>query len=153
MARSTRYARLSRPIRAGPHGREFLWQAGASDDKLKLMLRRNAGAPLETLLDPNTWASDEALVFAVPSPDGALVAFGKSVGSTHAAAIHVLDVETGQLLPDRPRGASHESLAWRPDGSGFFYAAYPEPGEVPARDEALLSFYCWALDTAPPANC
>jgi prolyl oligopeptidase len=43
--------------------------------------------------------------------------------------IHVLDVETGQLLPDRPRGTNHESLAWRPDGSGFFYAADPEPGE------------------------
>ena len=70
VARAARYARLSPPIPAGPHGREFLWQADASDDKLKLMLRRGKGAPLETVLDPNTWASDEALVFAVPSPDG-----------------------------------------------------------------------------------
>ena len=75
-----------------------------SDEKLKLMLRRGKGAPLETVLDPNTWASDEVLVFAVPSPDGALVAFGKAVGSAHDAVIHVLDVETGRLLPDRPRG-------------------------------------------------
>ena len=44
------------------------------------MLRRGKDAPLETVLDPNTWASDEMLVFAVPSPDGTLVAFGKSVG-------------------------------------------------------------------------
>ena len=48
----------------------------------------------------------------------------------------MLDVETGRLLPDRPRGTSHASLAWRPDGAGFFYAACPEPGEVPAGDEA-----------------
>jgi prolyl oligopeptidase len=136
VARSARYARRSPPIRTGPHGREFLWQADPSDDKLKLMLRRHLGAPLEALLDPNTWASDEALVFAEPSPDGALVAFGKAVGSTHDALIQVLDVETGQLLPDRPRGTSHASLAWRPDASGFFYAACPEPGEVPTGDEA-----------------
>jgi prolyl oligopeptidase len=135
VARSARYARLSPPIRTEPRGREFLWQAEADDDKLKLMLRRDKGASLETVLDPNTWASDEVLVFAVPSPDGTLVAFGKSVGSAHDAVIHVLDVETGRLLPDRPRGTWHESLAWRPDGSGFFYAAYPEPGEVPPGDE------------------
>src|SRR6218665_159390 len=136
VARSARHARLSPPIPAGPHGREFLWRADASDDKLKFMLRRGQGAPLETVIDPNTWASDEALVFAVPSPDGALVAFGKAVGGTHAAVIHVLDVETGRLLPDRPRGTGHASLAWRPDASGFFYAACPQPGEGPAGDEA-----------------
>jgi prolyl oligopeptidase len=135
VARSTRYARLSPPIPAGKDGREFFWQADACDEKLKLMLRRCEDAPLEPMLDPNTWAFDEVLVFAEPSPDGALVAFGTAVGGTHGAVIHVLDVENGRLLPDRPRGSWHESLAWRPDGSGFFYAAYPEPGEVPAGEE------------------
>jgi prolyl oligopeptidase len=153
VARSRRYAQLSPPIRAGANGREFLWQADAADDKLKFMLRRGTGSPLETVLDPNTWASDEVLVFAVPSPDGTLVAFGKSVGSAHDAVIHVLDVETGHLLPDRPRGTWHESLAWRPDGSGFFYAAYPEPGEVPPGDEAQwVAVYEHRLGSDAPAR-
>jgi prolyl oligopeptidase family protein len=39
VARSSRYARLSPPIPAGQHGREFLWLADADDDKLKLMMR------------------------------------------------------------------------------------------------------------------
>ena len=81
---------------AGSNGREFVWQADASDEKLKFMLRRGKDAPLETVLDPNTWASDEVLVFAVPSPDGTLVAFGKAVGGAHDALIHVLEVETGR---------------------------------------------------------
>ena len=136
VARARRHAQLSPPIPGGSNGREFLWQADASDEKLRFMLRRGKDAPLEAVLDPNTWASDEVLVFAVPSPDGTLVAFGKSVGGAHDAVTHVLDVETGQLLPDRPRGTAHESLAWRPDGSGFFYAAYPEPSEVPLGDES-----------------
>jgi hypothetical protein len=59
VARSRRYAQLSPPIPAGPNGREFLWQAAASDEKLKFMLRRGKDAPLEAVLDPNTWASDE----------------------------------------------------------------------------------------------
>ena len=67
--------------------------------------------------------------------------------------IHVLDVETGRLLPDRPRGTSHESLAWRPDGSGFFYAACPEPGEVPAGDEAHWhAVYEHRLGSGAPAR-
>ncbi len=153
VARSRRYAQLSPPIPTGPNGREFLWQADASDEKLKFMLRQGKDAPLETVLDPNTWASDEVLVFAVPSPDGALVAFGKSVGGAHDAVTHVLDVETGRLLPDRPRGTWHESLAWLPDGSGFFYAAYPEPGEVPAGDESQWhAVYEHRLGSGSPAR-
>ncbi|SEM88090.1 prolyl oligopeptidase [Stigmatella aurantiaca] len=152
-ARSACYARLSPPVPAGPPGREFFWQADADGEKLKFMLRRGKGAPLETVLDPNTWASNEALVFAVPSPDGMRLAFGKSVGGTHAAIIHVLDVETGRLLPDRPRGTSHASVAWRPDASGFFYAACPEPGEVPPGDEAHWNaIYEHRLGSGEPAR-
>jgi prolyl oligopeptidase len=153
VARSTRYARLSPPIPAGPGGGEFLWQADADDDKLKFMLRRGKGAPLETVLDPNTWASDEVLVFAVPSPDGALVAFGKAAGGTHGALIRVLDVETGRLLPDRPQGTFDGYLAWRPDASGVFYAAYLESGEVPPGEEAQwAAVYEHRLGSGTPAR-
>ena len=155
VARGRRHPRLSRPIRAGSNGREFLWQADESDDKLKFMLRRGAGAPLETVLDPNTWASGDALVFAVPSPDGTLVAFGTSVGGADDAVIHVLDVATGEVLCDRPRGICHqdESPAWRPDGSGFFYGAYPEPDEVPAGDQLRWhAVYEHRLGSSAPAR-
>ena len=40
LARSTRYVRRSAPLRTGPDGREFVWQASATDDKHKLLLRR-----------------------------------------------------------------------------------------------------------------
>jgi prolyl oligopeptidase len=150
VARSTRYARLSKPMRRGPV--DFLWQANAGDEKLKLMLRRGEDAPLEPVLDPNTWAPNEVLVFAEPSPDGALVAFGKAVGGTHDAVIHVLDVETGQLLPDRPRGTEHESLAWRPDSSGFFYAARPGPGHVPAGEDSPWDVYEHRLGSDVPVR-
>jgi prolyl oligopeptidase len=135
VSRAARHGRLSAPTRTGG-GREFLWEASAGDEKLRLMLRRAPDRPLEPVLDPNGWASDEALAFAVPSPDGTLVAFGRAAGGAEAAQIAVLEVDTGRLLPDRPRGTGHSAPAWRPDGAGFFYAACPEPGEVPAGEEA-----------------
>jgi prolyl oligopeptidase len=153
VADSAGYERLSPPVRTGPHGREFFWQADGNDEKLKFMVRRGGGVPVETVLDPNMWASDEVLVFAVPSPDGTLVAFGKAVGGAHDAVISVLDVETGRLLPDRPYGTDHLSVAWRPDGSGFFYAACPEPGDVPVGDEAHWNaIYEHRLGSSAPAR-
>ncbi len=134
VARFTRLPRSSVPIHTA-HGRTFAWRAEPGDEKLALMLRRGVGAPVEPVLDPNTWASDATLVFASPSPDGRRVAFGEARPGTHGARIHVLDVDTGTLLPDRPAGTSHGSLAWLPDATGFFYTADPEPGEVPPGEE------------------
>ena len=153
VTRATRHARRSVPLRTGRRGRELGWHADAGDDKLRLVMRRTAGAPLEPVLDPGTWASDEALAFAVPSPDDARVAFGKAVGGTHDAVIHVLDVDRGELLPDRPRGTAHTAPAWRPDRSGFFYAACPDPGEVPAGDEPHWNaIYEHRLGSGAPAR-
>ena len=131
VSRSSRYSRLSPPMRTSTAGRVFFWQAGAADDKPRLMLQASADAAPEAVLDPNRWPADAALVFAVPSPDGALVAFGRSIGNAHDAAIHILDVATGEVLPDQPYGTAHETPAWRPDSRSFFYAAYPAPGDAP----------------------
>ncbi|MET1231366.1 MAG: prolyl oligopeptidase family serine peptidase [Candidatus Limnocylindrales bacterium] len=153
VARSARYARQSHPIRTGTRGREFVWRGDPGDEKLRLVMRRAPDAPLETVLDPGTWPAEETLVFAVPSPDGALVAFGSALGGTHDAAIRVLDVETGQVRSDRPRGRNHTSVAWRPDGSGFFYSADPEPGEVPTGEESLWNaIYDHRLGSVAPAR-
>ena len=110
VTRASRYERLSRPIRAGE--REFVWQAAPDDEKLALRMRREPDGPLETVLDPNTWPSAEKLVYAVPSPDGSLVAFGTATGSTHDARIQILEVDTGTVLADEPSGTNHYRPAW-----------------------------------------
>ncbi|MFC0629358.1 prolyl oligopeptidase family serine peptidase [Kribbella deserti] len=148
VARATRHDRVSPPAKAGPNGREFRWQAGAADDKIKLMMRPDREASYQVVLDPNTWPNEEALVFAKPSPDGRFVAFGKSMRNTHDALIRVLDIASGELLPDRPRGTAHESLAWLPDSTGFFYAAEPDPADA----EAGNAVYEHRLHVAEPAR-
>jgi prolyl oligopeptidase len=122
------HARRSAPISAGP-GREYGWEADAGDEKLRLVLRP-ADAEPRTVLDPNRWASEEVLVFAQPSPDGSLVAFGTTVGSAHGPLIRILDVDTEQVLPDQPTGGNHASIAWLPDSTGFLFVATPSPDEV-----------------------
>ena len=48
------------------------------------------------------------------------------------SVLRVRDVATGHDLPDEIPRTRACSLAWMPDGSGFYYTRYPAPGEVPA---------------------
>jgi prolyl oligopeptidase len=48
---------------------------------------------------------------------------------------------------------NHSSLAWRPDGSGFFYAACPAHGEVPPGEESHWNaIYEHRLGSSTPAR-
>jgi prolyl oligopeptidase len=52
------------------------------------------------------------------------------------STLRVLDVASGRDLPDAIPFTRACSLAWLPDGSGFLYTRDPEPGSVPAGEEA-----------------
>jgi prolyl oligopeptidase len=64
-----------------------------------------------------------------------LVAYGVSEGGSEKSTLRVREVETGRDLPDVIPWTRACSLEWRPDGSGFFYTRYPEPGRVPPGEE------------------
>ncbi len=93
------------------------------------------------LLDPSTLSPDgtTALDWWYPSWDGALVAWGKSEGGSEESTLFVRDVATGQDLPLTISHTQHASIAWRCDGSGFYYSRYPAPGTVPEGDE---KYFC-----------
>ena len=106
VARAARYERRAPPIRTAPGGREFFWYAGASDDKLVLMIRRHAGAPAEArpavVLLPGILGSNLAL-------DGKRIWLGlrligglKRLAWDPATASHV--------TPDGPIGLTYDDL-------------------------------------------
>ncbi|MEU9889968.1 prolyl oligopeptidase family serine peptidase [Sphaerisporangium sp. NPDC051011] len=84
------------------------------------------------VLDPATYAEGRgpaAVDWFYPSLDGGLLAFGMSHSGSEQSAGSILDLRTNEVLPDRLHGVRHASLAWLPDGSGFFYSHYPENRE------------------------
>lgn len=135
LRQASSYARLSKPIRAGNY--RLFWQAQAGEEKQRLMIQRDGANQASILVDPSTWAANEVLVFAEPSPNGQWLALGKAVGSSHAPQIEIMNIETGEILPDSPYGRDHNSVSWLPDSSGFLYTACPAPGDVPAGEESL----------------
>jgi prolyl oligopeptidase len=85
-------------------------------------------AARRVLLDPAALAADGAVAldWSKPSRDGALLAYGLSEGGTENSTLQVMDVETGETLPDNIPNTRACSLSWFADNSGFYYSRYPE---------------------------
>jgi len=77
-----------------------------------------------TIEDPRGPAS---LDWYHPSPDGRYVAYGISFGGDEQSVLHVIEVESGRVLPDRVPFCSSATVAWLPDSSAFFHSAGLKP--------------------------
>jgi len=89
------------------------------------------------VLNPNEWSEDGtvSLDWMYPSPDGSIIAYGKSEKGSEESTLYLLDVERGKSLPDVIERTRASAVAWLPDKSGFYYTRYPKKGEVPPGDE------------------
>src|SRR5688572_9507144 len=90
------------------------------------------------LLDPNKMSDDGTVAVsgAEYTHDGSMLAYGVSVaGSVHKDA-HVKLVADGKELPDTLKYMKFAGTAWTHDNGGFFYNRFPQPGSVPASEEA-----------------
>ena len=96
-------------------------------------------APGRVAIDPNTFRADGtvALDWKYPSPDGNLVAYGRSEGGSEHSTLFVREVKTGKDLAESIPNTQFSSVAWDPDGRGFHYSRHPEKGEVPAGEEVF----------------
>jgi prolyl oligopeptidase len=97
------------------------------------------------VLDPNVLnpKGTTAIDMYLPSHDGRLVAISLSEGGSEQGDLHVYEVDTGKELKDdmvpRVHGATAGgSVAWKADGSGFYYTRYPRRQERPPAD---MDFY------------
>ena len=96
------------------------------------------------IVDPGAMgkAGSVSIDYFTPSIDGKLVAISLSENGTEDGTAHVFEVASGKELPDRvPRvngATAGGGIAWRADGSGFYYTRYPQGNERPKED---LNFY------------
>jgi prolyl oligopeptidase len=88
-------------------------------------------ADRKVLLDPNELTSDGTVALAgyVATKDGRYLAYGLADGGSDWRTWKVRDVKSGRDLEDIIEWVKFSSVAWKPDGSGFFYGRYDEPTE------------------------
>jgi prolyl oligopeptidase len=118
---------LTPPVRR--RGRYFFTRTGGLDNQAQLMMRDGADGVPRVLIDPNTWSDDGTVALAewAASPDGAFVAFAMQDSGSDWRTIRVMDTATGAMLADTVDWARFTTIAWAPDGSGFYYSRFPEP--------------------------
>ena len=116
----------------GDGRRYFYTRRDGKQNQPVLYVRDGADGQDRALVDVNGERSDgtRALDWWFPSDDGALVAYGVSDDGSEESTLRVRDVATGRDSDEIPRTRAC-SLAFTPDGRGFYYTRYPAPGEVP----------------------
>ena len=98
----------------------------------------------KVIVDPNALDADGSISmdWYVPSQDGKLIAVSLSKGGSEEGTLAIFETSTGKRLPDsiaRVNSATAGgSVAWNPEGTGFWYTRYPRKGE---RADADLNFY------------
>lgn len=103
------------------------------------------GTAERVLLDPDRMRGVQGeahryLDWFVPSPDGRYVACGVSAGGSERSTLRVVDVSTGELLPDAIDEVWFAFVNWLDDGESFVYHRFfdPPPG-VPSTTRRLDS--------------
>ncbi|HZI76002.1 MAG TPA: hypothetical protein VFD73_18645, partial [Gemmatimonadales bacterium] len=144
---------LGTPEPAGKH--YFYLRRDGSENHPVLYWRAGVAGEDRVAVDPNQLSPSGtiALDWYYPSRDGRLLAYGLSEDGSEESVLHVLEVERGELLPDRISRMRAASLAWLPDASGFYYTRYPAPDSVPQGEEHYhRTIYFHRLGTDPETD-
>lgn len=121
------FERFGVPRKAG--GRYFYTRNDGLQNQSVLWVREGLKGSSRVLINPNSWAKDGATALAewAASDDGRHLLYAIQDGGTDWRTLRVLDVSTGQLTPDEIKWVKFSNLAWKKDGSGFFYSRFAEP--------------------------
>jgi len=117
--------------------RVFFKRRDAGTDLARLYVRDLDGGAERVLVDPNKATQDGHHISVdayQPSQDGRYVAVGIGSGGSEEDVLHVVDAETGKMLPDSIDRARFASPSWLPDNRSFFYNRLRAAGphEAPA---------------------
>jgi prolyl oligopeptidase len=128
------------PLAAG--NRLFYEMRPQGANQFKLYMREGESGVERLLIDPSGHRQGDAHVsldWWLPSPDGRYVVHGLSPAGSENSILHVLEVDSGQLLPERIDRTQYASPSWLPDSSGFFFNRLAEGRKLGSVDYYLDS--------------
>ena len=98
----------------------------------------------KVFLDPNTFSSDGTIALGGTyfSHDHKYMGYSINIAGSDWQEFYVMDLETGEILPDHLTWVKFSGMSWR--GNGFYYKKYPTPdenAELSATNEHAKVFY------------
>ena len=125
----TDYERFGLPTEKSGH--YFYTRNDGLQNQSVLYVRDGLDGEGRVLIDPNTWAADGATALAdyAITEDGSKLLYAIQDGGSDWRTVRVMDVATGEVLPDTVEWVKFSNLDWAKDGSGFYYSRFPATGE------------------------
>ncbi len=141
------YERYGTPQVEG--GTYFFTHNDGLQDQDVLYVAESLEAEPRVLVDPNGFSEDGTVSLAgySISPDGSHLAYAQSDGGTDWRTWRIRDVRTGSDLDDEIAFTKFTSVAWAPDGSGFYYSRYPQGENGEGDGQSSVSIYFHTLDS------
>jgi prolyl oligopeptidase len=116
------------------------------DDVYKLYVRSVASNAETALLDPNAGVAKgkhQSIDYFALSPDGKYVAVGVSQGGSEESVMRVIEVASGNALPERIDRVEEGAPAWRADSQSFFYNRFAKMAPGAAETAKYLNSGLW----------
>ncbi|HEY1810165.1 MAG TPA: hypothetical protein VGG42_16495, partial [Acidobacteriaceae bacterium] len=132
---------------------------GQAGPKLVVFSSPEAMSSERTLLDTATFVPGK--VFQVDwysvSPDASRVGLALSTGGSEDGSLYVIDTasgrQVGETVPRVQFATGGGAMAWKADGSGFYYTRYPQGNERPPADRNFYQqIYYHQLGTSPAGD-
>src|SRR5947209_9307967 len=119
------YEKYTTPYKRG--GRYFFSKNNGLQNQFVFYTVDKWGDTPRVLLDPNTWSKDGtvALGGVSVSDDAKYAAYAVAEAGSDWQTIKVVDVPTGQQLPDELKWVKFSGMSWTKDDKGFFYSRFP----------------------------
>jgi len=118
-------------------GDKIFFRKQESENQPILYIKDIKTEKVEVLIDPNELSKEKpiAIDWYYPSPSGKFLIYGLSESGDEWSLLHIINIETKEILEDKIPRTRYSSICWLSDESGFYYTRYPEPGTVPAGQE------------------
>ncbi|MGA7524486.1 MAG: prolyl oligopeptidase family serine peptidase [Acidobacteriaceae bacterium] len=134
------------------------YDPGKPGPKLVVFSSPEAMSSERTILDTTTFIPGK--VFQVDwysvSPDGQRVGLALSTGGSEDGSLYVVDTATGrqvgETVPRAQFATGGGAMAWKADGTGFYYTRYPQGNERPAADRNFYQQVYYHQLGTPPAG-
>jgi prolyl oligopeptidase len=121
------YERYSAPFKAG--GRYYYSKNDGLQNQSVLYVMDSFDGEARVLLDPNTWSEDGTVTLGgmSASDDGRYLAYAVAEAGSDWRTWYVMEVESGELLPDKLEWMKFGGVTWTPDSRGFLYGSFDPP--------------------------
>lgn len=150
LTRLWNYPKYSTPFKR--RGRYFFFKNDGLQNQAVMYVKDSPEADAKVVIDPNKLSEDgtAALMAMALSEDAKLLSYGVSRSGSDWMDFHVMEVDSGNVLDDVVEKVRFTSMAWKHDGSGFFYNQFPDV-EKDKKGHSKLMFHALGTEKSQDA--